>query len=97
MTSKTLYCDAVSPVTVIVCMQYSATSHDDQPSHLRVKEQLADVPEESLREFAGPEQRFCPAGVYEFDDKSELVINAQNCVHCKVTSHSARVHLNTNV
>jgi electron-transferring-flavoprotein dehydrogenase len=41
----------------------------------------------NLRTYAGPEGRFCPAAVYEFvknDDGSErLVINAQNCVHCK--------------
>jgi len=40
----------------------------------------------SLTKYDGPEQRFCPAKVYEYvkDDKgSKLVINAQNCIHCK--------------
>jgi electron-transferring-flavoprotein dehydrogenase len=41
-----------------------------------------------LQEYAGPEGRFCPAKVYEYttdEDGSnpKLVINAQNCVHCK--------------
>ena len=40
--------------------------------------------------YAGPEQRFCPAKVYEYaeaaDGTQKLVINAQNCVHCKTCS-----------
>lgn len=64
------------------------TNHDhDQPPHLTLLND--DVPvSRNLAEFAGPEQRFCPAGVYEFipeekGDKQKLQINAQNCIHCK--------------
>ena len=65
----------------------SNTNHaEDQPAHLTLKD--ASVPVAvNLAKFAGPEQRYCPAGVYEFvknDDGSDrLQINAQNCVHCK--------------
>ena len=55
---------------------------------LQIKPEFADWPAaKSVQEFAGPEGRFCPARVYEWhkDDKGnpQLVINAQNCVHCK--------------
>lgn len=67
-------------------LQRSGTYHEDQPSHLRIKEGMENVPsDESLPEYAGPEQRFCPARVYEYQDE-KLVINAQNCVHCKCCS-----------
>jgi electron-transferring-flavoprotein dehydrogenase len=62
------------------------TVHDeDQPVHLHLKD--ADVPVRiNLPEYDAPEERFCPAGVYEFVDDGDgkrLQINAQNCVHCK--------------
>jgi electron-transferring-flavoprotein dehydrogenase len=65
----------------------SNTNHEEnQPVHLTLKN--ASVPvATNLARYAGPEQRYCPAGVYEFvknDDGSDrLQINAQNCVHCK--------------
>jgi electron-transferring-flavoprotein dehydrogenase len=74
-------------------LQRSGTYHaEDQPAHLRIKPDLADIPQDvSLQTFAGPEQRFCPAGVYEYVEndatkKQQLVINAQNCIHCKCCS-----------
>jgi len=64
----------------------SNTNHEeDQPVHLRLSNPQQAV-DKNYRQFAGPEQRFCPAGVYEFiniDSNPELQINAQNCVHCK--------------
>lgn len=69
----------------------TGTNHDhDQPSHLRVKQGKATIPYKSFSEFAGLEERFCPAKVYEFVKDSEgkpvLQINAQNCIHCKTCS-----------
>jgi electron-transferring-flavoprotein dehydrogenase len=63
----------------------SNTNHgEDQPVHLTLKD--PSKPIYNLERYAGPEQRYCPAGVYEFVDletKPRLQINAQNCVHCK--------------
>lgn len=65
----------------------SGTNHGEQPSHLRIKPECAGVPDSvSLQVFGGPEQRFCPAKVYEYDENEKLVINAQNCLHCKACS-----------
>ncbi|MFO0985773.1 MAG: electron transfer flavoprotein-ubiquinone oxidoreductase [Alphaproteobacteria bacterium] len=66
----------------------SNTNHEEnQPAHLRLKDATIPV-EHNLALYAAPEQRYCPAGVYEIvrDDAGanpRLQINAQNCVHCK--------------
>jgi electron-transferring-flavoprotein dehydrogenase len=65
----------------------SNTNHEEnQPAHLTLKDNSVPV-QINLAKYAGPENRYCPAGVYEFvknDDGSDrLQINAQNCVHCK--------------
>lgn len=65
----------------------SNTNHEeDQPVHLTLKD--ASVPiKVNLAIYDAPEQRYCPAGVYEIVGTDEgdprLQINAQNCVHCK--------------
>ena len=65
----------------------SNTNHEEnQPAHLTLKD--ASVPVNiNLAMYAGPEARYCPAGVYEYvknaDNSDRLQINAQNCVHCK--------------
>ncbi|WP_321884831.1 electron transfer flavoprotein-ubiquinone oxidoreductase [Paraburkholderia bannensis] len=66
----------------------SNTNHEEnQPAHLTLKD--ASLPTLlNLARYAGPETRYCPAGVYEFVEESaeggqRLQINAQNCVHCK--------------
>ncbi len=76
--------DSVLTFNLLTNLQRSGTYHeDDQPSHLRIKPDAADVPKGvSLPVYAGPESRFCPTGVYEYVD-NKLVINAQNCIHCK--------------
>ena len=65
----------------------SGTNHEeDQPVHLQLKDESVAI-DINLTLYDAPEQRFCPAGVYEIvsDDagNSRLQINAQNCVHCK--------------
>lgn len=64
----------------------SSTNHEeDQPVHLTLKD--ASVPiDTNLALYDAPEQRYCPAGVYEIVEENgapRLQINAQNCVHCK--------------
>lgn len=65
----------------------SATNHEEnQPSHLRLKDEAVPVSVNYAR-YGAPETRYCPAGVYEILGEEEgaprLQINAQNCLHCK--------------
>jgi electron-transferring-flavoprotein dehydrogenase len=78
--------DGVLTFERLTDLSFSNTNHnEDQPPHLTLKD--ASVPvRTNLEVYAGPESRYCPAGVYEFvdlDTKPRLQINAQNCVHCK--------------
>ncbi|MGB9495328.1 MAG: 4Fe-4S dicluster domain-containing protein, partial [Azonexus sp.] len=65
----------------------SGTNHEeDQPCHLHLKDAAVPITV-NLARYDAPEQRFCPAGVYEIlrdeHGNPHLQINAQNCVHCK--------------
>ena len=65
----------------------SNTNHaEEQPAHLTLKDGSVPV-NVNLAKYAGPEARYCPAGVYEYvkteAGEDRLQINAQNCVHCK--------------
>jgi electron-transferring-flavoprotein dehydrogenase len=66
----------------------SNTNHEeDQPPHLRLRDPAKAI-EVNYRLYNSPEQRYCPAGVYEIVQPADagdpyLQINAQNCVHCK--------------
>ncbi|KAI8369406.1 uncharacterized protein BYT42DRAFT_595448 [Radiomyces spectabilis] len=81
--------DGVISFDLLTNVSRSGTNHaENQPVHLRIRNK--DLPvERNLAVFDGPENRFCPAGVYEYVDDEEnpgqkrLQINSQNCVHCK--------------
>jgi len=66
----------------------SNTNHEeDQPPHLRLRDPAKAIAI-NYRVYDSPEQRYCPAGVYEIVEEAgtgakRLQINAQNCVHCK--------------
>jgi len=80
--------DGVLSFDRLTSVSFSNTNHgEDQPVHLTLKNAAVPI-EVNLARYDAPEQRYCPAGVYEIvrdDDGSNprLQINAQNCVHCK--------------
>lgn len=67
---------------------YLANTHhnEDQPSHLKILNPNISI-ETNYKKFGGPEQYYCPAGVYEYLSNAQqeiyLQINSQNCIHCK--------------
>src|SRR5205085_152661 len=88
--------DGVLTFDKLSSVYLSNTIHEeDQPSHLRLRDPTIPT-RVNLALYEGPEQRYCPAGVYEFVDvaadasrgkavgnSKRLQINAPNCVHCK--------------
>ena len=66
----------------------SNTNHEEnQPSHLQIRDAAIPI-KVNLATYDAPEQRYCPAGVYEIVREADgsnprLQVNAQNCVHCK--------------
>ena len=80
--------DGVLTFDMLSSVFISNTNHaENQPAHLRLKDPSVPI-NVNFALYDAPEQRYCPAGVYEIvrnDDGSNprLQINAQNCVHCK--------------
>lgn len=79
--------DGVLSFDKLSSVYLSGVSHEeDQPVHLRLAQPRLAV-EHNLKIYDAPEQRYCPAGVYEIiraaDEPPRLQINASNCVHCK--------------
>lgn len=76
---------------IMTSVSRTGTYHDeDEKCHLRVPNQdLAAYALKTYPKYKGVEERFCPAGVYEFvEDQSSPIgvkfqINSQNCIHCK--------------
>ncbi len=78
--------DGVYSFDISSSINLSNISHEaDQPCHLQLKNSLTPIAI-NLALYDAPEQRYCPAGVYEIvlnNNDAKLQINAQNCIHCK--------------
>eukprot|EP00439_Symbiodinium_sp_Y106_P015872 s5057_g2.t1 len=93
--------DGVFSFDLLENLARSGVNHEhDQPAHLKVKDEHAQVPlEVSLPLYDGPEGRFCPAKVYEYvpdeeaEGKMKLQINAQNCEFINWTVPEGELYL----
>ena len=67
-------------------LSFSSTNHEEnQPCHLKIIDDKIPI-SNNYELYDSPEQRYCPAGVYEIlsnNGKPSLQINSQNCIHCK--------------
>ncbi|GHU28637.1 dehydrogenase [Betaproteobacteria bacterium] len=80
--------DGLLSFDLLSSVYLSNTNHEeDQPCHLKLKDDSVPI-KVNLALYDAPEQRYCPAGVYEIvrdasGNMPQLQVNAQNCVHCK--------------
>ena len=78
--------DGILTFDKLTNVSFTSTYHEEnQPGHLKIINEEIPISYNN-RYFDSPEQRYCPAGVYEIvkdSDKLKLQINAQNCIHCK--------------
>ena len=78
--------DGVITFDKLTNVSFSSTYHEEnQPVHLKLTDEKIPI-DTNLAIYDSPEQRYCPAGVYEIINESgnsRLQINAQNCIHCK--------------
>ena len=67
-------------------VSFSSTYHEEnQPCHLKIIDEKIPI-SNNYKLYDSPEQRYCPAGVYEIlstNGQPSLQINSQNCIHCK--------------
>ena len=78
--------DGILTFDKLTNVSFTSTYHEEnQPGHLKIINEEIPISYNN-RYFDSPEQRYCPAGVYEIvkdSEKLKLQINAQNCIHCK--------------
>jgi len=79
--------DGIISFDLLTNLARSGTNHnDDQPIHLKLRNPAVAI-DINYKEYASPETKYCPAGVYEIvnleDGSPKLQINSQNCLHCK--------------